>query len=150
MSTVTKYQLFGPSAEMAFAVPAASAWLSSAQCVETGEHHLEVKSEVAEAVIITVRFFSLASCCTAAAIGVTGRSTMALTPSVSNQRRAMEEATSGLFCVSACTISILRPFTPPPKSATAISAARIEPGPAESAYGPDSSVNTPMRSGPAF
>ena len=81
--------------------------MSSAQCELTAEQNLLVNSLIAEAVIITVWFFSRAICCTASAMGVTGRSTMALTPSVPNQRRAVVLATSVLFCVSPSTISIL-------------------------------------------
>ncbi len=114
-------------------MPAASAWVSSAQCVETGEQNLEVNSLAAEAVIMTVRFFCLAISCTASAIGVTGRSITASTFSLSNQRRAMPLATSGLFWVSAWTISIILPRTAPPKSSAAMRAASTEPGPALSA-----------------
>jgi len=113
------------------------------------EQYLLVMSVVAPAVMRTVRFFSFASACTAKATGVTGRSVIAATPSTSNQRRATPAATSGLLRVSAWTISILRPSTSPPKSATAISAATTEPGPPESTNGPDSSVSTPIFSGGA-
>ena len=122
-----------PVTPVAFAVPAASACVSSAQWVLTGEQAFVVNSEAAEAVIMTLRSFCRATSCTARATGVTGRSMMAVTPSVSNHRRAIVAATSGLFCVSASTISILWPLTDPPKSSAAILAARIAPGPAESA-----------------
>src|SRR3954470_10462375 len=57
----------------------------------------------------------------------------------------MVAATSGLFWWSAETISILRPSTFPPKSSTAIWAARTEPVPFPSLYCPLMSVIMPMR-----
>ena len=126
-------------------MPVVSACVSSVQWLLTGEQNLEVNSLTAAPVIITVRFFSRASCCTASAIGVTGRSTTAFTPSESNQRRAMVDATSGLFSVSPCTISIRCPSMAPPASAAAIRAAAMEPAPPASEYGPVSSVSTPTR-----
>ena len=54
---------------------------------------------------------------------------------------------SVLFWWSADSTSIGRPSTVPPKSATAIFAASVEPGPPMSAYGPDMSASTPMRIG---
>jgi hypothetical protein len=128
-----KYQFLPPRSNTARAVPAVSAWVSSVQWLLTGLHVFDVKSEVAAAVIMTVRFFSLATTWTASAIAVTGRSTTASTFSTSNQRRAMAEATSGLFWWSAETISIGLPFRVPPKSRTAISAAATEPLPPLSA-----------------
>ena len=72
------------------------AWVSSAQWLLIGAQVLEVNSVTAAAVISTVRDFSRATCCTAAATGVTGRSVMAPTP-LSYHTRAMLPATSGLF-----------------------------------------------------
>lgn len=58
-STVMKYQDLPPRSNTARAVPAVSAWVSSVQWELTAEQVLAVRSEVAAAVIITVRFFSL-------------------------------------------------------------------------------------------
>ena len=104
------------------------ACVSSAQWLLTGAQDFEVNSLTAAAVIITVRPFSRAICWTAAAIGVTGRSMIASTPS-SYQRRASAPAMSGLFWVSAVMISIGRPSTVAPKSCIAIVAAATEPAP---------------------
>ncbi len=107
--------------------------MSSAQCVLVGAQSLEVNSVTAAAVIITVRLFSLATCRTAAATGVTGRSVIASTPPVSYHCRARLPATSGLFWVSPSRISIFLPSTVPPNSAAAMRAASTEPGPPLSA-----------------
>ena len=58
--------------------------------------------------------------------------------------RAIAEAMSGLFCSSACRISIGRPSTEPPKSCTASSAACLLPGPPLARYGPFMSLSRPI------
>ncbi len=98
--TVTKNHVVPPRPVTSLPVPSAMAWVSSAQWLLTGEQVFEVNSVTAAAVIITVRLFSRATCCTAAATGVTGRSVMASTPE-SYHCRAMLPAMSGLFRVSA-------------------------------------------------
>ncbi len=97
-----------------------------------GWHQAPVNSWAAAAVMMTVFFLSAACFCTAAATGVTGRSVMASTP-WSYHWRAMAPATSGLFWLSAARISIGRPSTLGPKSAAAMRAARVAPGPDASA-----------------
>jgi hypothetical protein len=73
-----------------------------------------VRSAEAAAVINRIFFFSRATLCTASATDVSGTSAIASTPSTSNQRRAIDDATSGLFCMSAATISIGLPSALPP------------------------------------
>lgn len=91
-----KNHVLHPMAVSTFPVPAAMACVSSAQWLLTREQFLEVNSVAAAAVIMTVRFCSFATCCTATATGVTGRSIMASTPE-SYHCRAVLPAMSGLF-----------------------------------------------------
>ena len=66
MSTAMKYHCLPPGWSIsAFAVPAASACVSSAQCVSVGEQNLAVMSEVAEAVTSTDFDFARANSITA-------------------------------------------------------------------------------------
>ncbi|KAF1056390.1 MAG: hypothetical protein GAK34_00316 [Delftia tsuruhatensis] len=104
-----------------------------------------VRMSEAPPVLITILPRSRARLLTAMATAVLLLSTIRSTPSRSNQVRAWVAPTSALFWWSAQTTSIFLPSTWPPKSATAIFAASTEPRPAVSAYRPDMSLSTPMR-----
>ena len=66
-------------------------------------------------------------------------------PGCRSTRAPMPPPTSGLFWSSACSSSIGRSSTEPPKSAIAISIATRLPGPPTSRYGPLMSLSRPMR-----
>ena len=84
----------------------ASAQLSIVQCTVLGLQPLPVISALNAPVGMNTLSFSCATLAMAKATDEVGTSTMASTPSSSNQRRAIAEPTSGLFWWSAMTISI--------------------------------------------
>jgi hypothetical protein len=71
--------------------------VSNAQWNPVGEQSSLVRRVVAGPVASVMRPRSLASCVTASATAEFVMSATAVTPSVSNQRRASAEAMSGLF-----------------------------------------------------
>src|SRR5271166_619458 len=91
-----------------------------------------------------MRCFSRAICWIAIPEEEAEPSARASTPLSSTHCRAIEEATSGLFCSSACMISIGRPSTAPPTSSTASSAEALLPGPPLARYGPFMSLSRPI------
>ena len=114
----------------------------------SGEQARPVKSPEEPAEFRNMRRFVRVTSWTARPTEEVGTSATASTPSTSSQLRTSCAPMSGRFWWSAETISTGRPRTEPPKSSTAMRAARTEPAPEMSATKPDMSLSTPILTPP--
>ena len=132
-SAVMKNQLLPPVCTTPLPVALANAQVSWVQCTVLGEQAAPVRSDVAGPEASITLFLSRAIWLTASATAEFVTSATASTRSMSNQRRAMAAARSGLFWWSATSTSGAQPRAAKPASPKASRAATTEPGPPMSA-----------------